>query len=70
MVSRANKEHRSRKKKRKWSNAQVRLMAASAHDPEIAARRGIKMSVAQEITEEKAKSGQLSKAMKELHRGN
>lgn len=66
MTSRSNKEAR----KKKYSGKQIRLMAAAAHDPEIAERRGIDQAAAKKFTRHKAKSGELSKAMKSYHYGN
>lgn len=43
----------------------ARLMAAACHDAEIAKRNDISQKVACEFTREDAKSGLLSKAMKE-----
>ena len=65
MTSRSNRE--ARPKKKKYSNKQIRLMAAAANDPEVAKRKGIKQSVAKKFTKHKAESGELSKAMKDYH---
>ena len=47
------------------STKMARLMAAACHDAEIAERHDISQKVACEFTHEDAKSGLLSKAMKE-----
>jgi hypothetical protein len=44
----------------------ARLMAAACHDAEIASRNKIDQKTACEFTREDAKSGLLSKAMKEV----
>lgn len=66
MTSRANRERRKspEKKKKKWTNKAIRTMAAAAHNPDFAARHGIDQSAAKKITEHKAESGELSRAMK------
>ena len=46
-----------------WTNPQVRLFAAAAHDPEIAKRKGIPMHKAREMMME-APPAQRSAAMK------
>ncbi len=46
-----------------WSNAQVRLFAAAAHNPQIAAKHGMSQSKAREMQME-APPAQRSGAMK------
>ena len=46
------------------TDRQARTMGRAAHDPEFAKRMGIPQSVAKDFNEADAKSGRLSRAMK------
>lgn len=52
------------------SNKQARYMAMMAHNPEKARKKGPSVAVAKEFADADAKSGRLSKAMKDKSRGS